>query len=710
MRRLVAALAISAVLAQPAAAQDRTTLPELEDLIPDSAVENPEAWAKQGVPPATAPADSAQPQPDTPLADLPLITVPWPDQLQLPQLAPLAPDPTIQFAEPETPLPGLHESEEVRLSSELLLVFPTDAAQFPERESFVHRFEQLSTIEHYRDDDSVARLAAQARQDEDLLERMLRVYGYYDALVLRNVSGGESGEKTTTRPSVRFDILPGRRYAFGAIDLGALADAGPDHPALRSAFEIQPGDPLLQDRIDSERADLDTALGESGYPFAAIADPSLLIDHAREQGDLTMKVTPGGKYRFGKVTSNLPDFLSGKHLAEIARFDPGDLYRRSLELDLRQAIQATGLVATSKLTPVEVAPPANGEPGTVDIAVEITKAKLRTIMAQLGYGTGEGFKAEASWEHRNLFPPEGALKLRGIAGTREQLAGVTFRRNNFHGRDKVLTIDAFASTLDYDAYDARTVSLVGSLERLSTLLYQKKFSWTAGLELTATGERQATAKGNANGNANFGPRQTYFIGAIPLYGQFDTSDDLLNPTRGYRLSARLSPETSRTNKTQSFYLRAQGDASYYYSVGKKIVLAGRVRVASIPGAPLAAIAPSRRLYAGGGGSVRGYGYQAIGPHDNQGDPTGGRSLVELSAEARIQTPWLGGALGIVPFVDAGAVGSSSTPSFNEIKLGAGIGVRYLTGFGPIRLDVGVPLNRGHKDGPVGVYVALGQAF
>jgi translocation and assembly module TamA len=704
LRRFVAALAVSAVLAQPLAAQDRATVPELEDLIPDSAVDNPEDWARQGAPAESAPADAAQPQPDTPLAEMPLVTVPWPEQLQLPQIAPLEPDPTIQFAEPEAPRRGPRQGEEVRVSSELLLVFPSDAARFPERDEFVRRFKQLSTIEEYDDNNSAARLAAQARQDEDLLERMLRVYGYYDALVLRNVSAGDGGSADAARPSVRFDIRPGKQYAVGAIDLGTLASAGPDYPALRAAFEIQTGDPLLQDKIDEERADLDKALGESGYPFAAIADPELLIDHAREQGDLTMKVTPGGKYRFGKVTSNLPDFLSGKHLGAIARFDPGDLYQRSLELDLRQAIQATGLVATSKLTPVEVAPPANGEPGTVDIAVEMTKAKLRTIMGQIGYGTGEGFKAEGSWEHRNLFPPEGALKLRAIAGTREQLAGVTFRRNNFHGRDKVLTVDVFGSTIDYDAYDARTVSLVGSLERLSTLLYQKKFSWSVGLEATATGERQKRADGT------FGPRQTYFIGANPLYGQFDTSDDLLNPTKGYRISAHLSPETSRTQKVQSFYLRAQGDASYYYSVSDKIVLAGRVRVASIPGAPLSAIAPSRRLYAGGGGSVRGYGYQAIGPHDNQGDPTGGRSLVELSAEARIQTPWLGGALGIVPFVDAGTVGSSSTPSFNEIKIGAGVGVRYLTGFGPIRLDVGVPLNPGPDDGPVGVYVALGQSF
>jgi translocation and assembly module TamA len=702
---LLAALAVSAVLAQPVAAQDRTTLPELEDLIPDSAVDNPEDWAKKGVPPQDAQQpQSAQPQPDTPLADMPQITIPWPDQLQLPQLAPLTPEAGIEFAEPEPLPPRERQGTQVRLSDDLTLAFPLEPDRFPEQQDFVRRFKQLSTIEHYDDDRSAARLAAQARQDQALLERMLRIYGYYDALVMRSLSGGAEGEASATRPSVRFDIVPGKQYAVGAIDLGDLAAAGPDYPLLRKSFEIETGDPLLQDKIDAERAHLDTTLGETGYPFAAIEDPSLLIDHAREQGDLTMKVTPAGKYRFGKVRSNLPEFLSGKHLATIARFKPGDLYKRSLQMDLREAIQATGLVATSKLTPVEVTPPANGEPGTVDIAVEMTKAKLRTILGQIGFDTGEGFKAEGSWEHRNLFPPEGGLKIRAIAGTREQLLGVTFRRNNFHGRDKVLTVDAFASTLDYDAYDARTTSLVGSLERLSTILYQKKFSWSVGLELTATGERQKDA------NGNLGPRRTYFIGAVPLFAQFDTSDNLLDPTRGFRVSTHLSPETSRTNRNQSFYVRAQGDASYYLPASDRIVLAGRVRAASIPGAPLSAIAPSRRLYAGGGGSVRGYGYQSIGPRDSKGDPTGGRSLVEVSAEARIKTPWLGGALGVVPFVDAGTVGAGPTPSFNEIKVGVGVGVRYNTSFGPIRLDVGVPLNRGPKDGPVGVYVALGQAF
>ena len=693
-------------LAQPAFAQDRETLPALEELIPDEALDNPEAWAEQGVPPEAAAAEDAPPPVEQELADMPLVDVPWPSELELPAIEPLEPEEGIEFAEDLlAPLPALADGDEERLSDELLLVFPSELSLFPERDEFLDTFESLSTVEEYDSENSAARLAAQARADEALLHRLLRIYGYYDAQVIRSVGGAPAGQEAQAQSGlVRFDIIPGTRYTVGAVDLGQLAAAGEDYRTLRDSFEIETGGPLNSFDIEREQADLDLALGETGYPFAAIDAPELLVDHDRLEGDLTMPVRPGGKYNFGRITSNLPEFMSGRHLEEIARFEPGDLYQRSLEMDLRRALQATGIVATATITPVETAAPANGEPGTVDLAVEMTPAELRTLAGSVGYGTGEGFKLEGSWEHRNLFPPEGALKVRGIAGTREQLAGVTFRRNNFKGRDQILTVDLFASTLDYDAYDARTISLVGTFERVSTLLFQKPFSWSAGLELVATQEREADA------NGVFGPRQTYFVGALPGYAMWDTSDDLLNPTRGFRLSTRLSPEVSRTNGAESVYLRGQVEGTYYLPVSEKIVLAGRARFASIPGAPIEAIAPSRRLYAGGGGSVRGYGYRAIGPQNNLGDPTGGRSLTELSLEARITTGFLDGALQVVPFVDAGTVGAASTPGFNQIKIGAGVGVRYLTGFGPVRVDVGVPLNPGPNDAKFGVYVGLGQAF
>ena len=141
-----------------------------------------------------------------------------------------------------------------------------------------------------------------------------------------------------------------------------------------------------------------------------------------------------------------------------------------------------------------------------------------------------------------------------------------------------------------------------------------------------------------------------------------------------------------------------------------MVAAGRIRLGSIPGTEIANIAPSRRFYAGGGGSVRGYGYQQIGPRDSLGTPSGGRSLTEFSVEARIKTGLFGGAVSVVPFLDAGSVEAGVTPRLRDMRYGAGLGLRYQTGFGPIRIDVGTPLNRREGDSRIAVYVSLGQAF
>lgn len=721
MKRLAVALAVSAAFfVFPVAAQDLSVGQSLEDLIPDSAVTDPEGWAGQGVPVAEQVADGADPLPDlqadSPLAEMPLIDIPWPEEAELPQLAPLEAETGVEFAAPEEDVgPAVVlAADEVRISDELVLGFPADDALFPERDAFVARFRDLSTIEELDDDGNVGRLVAQANADQALLERLLRIYGYYDGQVFRSVGGAaadggvapaaDAADAAPVQANVRFDIEPGRQYRFGLIDLGDLPLAVADFTQLRAAFGPDSGEPLLSDAIVQGRYDLDLALGESGYPFAKVGDPDLLVDHARGEGDLEMMVRPGGKYNFGRVTSSLPQFLSADHLEDIARFEPGDLYQRSLELDLRRAILATGLVASAQVTPVQVTPPTDGQPGTVDVAVELSPAKLRTIAGSIGYGTGEGYKVQGSWEHRNLLPPEGALRVRGILGTSEQLLGATLTKNNFHGRDRILTLDAFFSTIDYQSYDARTVSLIGRFERVSTLLFQKPFTYGAGLELVATQESEVKS------GTKTGPRQTFFIAALPMQAQVDTSNNLLDPTRGFRLGAQLSPEISRLNGGNSTYLKVQFDLTYYRPVTDSVVLAGRARVGSIVGADVTEIAPSRRFYAGGGGSVRGYGYKAIGERNTLGEPNGGRSLLELSAEARIRTGLMDGAVSVVPFVDAGVVDIGPTPGLDDIRIGAGVGVRYATPFGPLRLDVGVPLNPGPDDAKFGVYVALGQAF
>ena len=151
---------------------------------------------------------------------------------------------------------------------------------------------------------------------------------------------------------------------------------------------------------------------------------------------------------------------------------------------------------------------------------------------------------------------------------------------------------------------------------------------------------------------------------------FDKSDDLLNPTKGYRLKLNVSPEASIRGAARP-YLRTMVEVTGYYPVSNSLVIAGRARAGSIAGIDRDDLAPSRRYYGGGGGSVRGYGYQRLGPFDPNGDPVGGRSLNEFAIEARYRF----GDYGIVPFFDAGNAYESVLPKASDLRYGAGIGGR-----------------------------------
>lgn len=714
-------------------AQDRDADAELEALIPDSALDKADSWALElpappqdaQVPAIPSAEADAEPDPAAPLVDLPGATLAWPDAGQLPKIEPLSPDPDIQLAEDSVngaaealaaengglaDVPRLANAVTRQVGKQVELAFPAGANAVPD-DAFIDRFSGLSALTRLSDNDeeNVAQLLRRARSDRELLLKLLRVNGFYDAEVYQSLRGagtaeGDAPPTDIRNLTVRFDILPGPQYHLRQIDLGNVAATGQDFPLLRGAFAIQSGDPINSEKIVGERQNLVTALGETGYTYAKVGEPELLIDHEPRVGYLDLPVEPGGKYRFGRVSSSLPRFLSSRHLERIARFEAGDLYRRSRQDDLRQAILATGLVSSVTVVTRKAADPIGDTPGTVDLGVSMVPAPLRTIAALAGYSSGEGFRVEASWEHRNFFPPEGLVRVRGVLGTREQLAGLTFRRNNFGDRDQVLTLDLYGQTQDRDAFNARTVSFLANFERQSTLLFQKPWIWSAGLEVVATGERENDVNGIRS------PEKTYFIGALPVRLAVDASDSLLDPRSGFRIGLRLSPELSVQSGDRSTYVKAQADASYYQPLSDNLVIAGRVRLGSIQGTDIANIAPSRRFYAGGGGSVRGYAYQAIGPRNSVGDPSGGRSLSEFSLEARIKTGLVGGAISFVPFIDAGAVDETTTPRFRDIKVGVGVGLRYETNFGPIRIDVGTPLNPSPGDSKIGVYVALGQAF
>jgi len=560
-------------------------------------------------------------------------------------------------------------------------------------EELLRAFRQQSALEAERKDPAnAAQIGRRANADADLLTQLLRADGYYDAAVEPRT------EKVGNALSVVLTADPGSQYHFASVDLPGLDSAGPGAARLRDSFAVKAGDPVVATDVIAAGVSLTTALGEQGYAGATLGDQDIEVNHQTHLATLVLPVNPGPVARFGSIhVSGRPAF-SASHVALIARFKRGDPFQRSKLDDLRRALVATTLIANAD---IQVVPVQGGK--AVDINVRLEPAPQHTIAGELGYGTAQGARLEVSWTDRNFFNPEGALTLRGIAGTNEQLLGVQVRRSNFAMRDQTLNLQFSASHQKYAAYTAKTVDLTAYIERQSNFIWHKKWTWSYGGEWLGTIERGVFSSALTKTTRRF------LIAAVPLSLGYDGSDSLLDPTTGFRLSGRVSPEISFHGGHFS-YGRAQFDASAYHPVGGRVVVAGRVRLGTIFGSSLFNVAPSRRLYAGGGGSVRGYGYQQLGPKDLDGDPIGGRGLAEFALEARVRLKQLGGNLGIVPFFDGGTLTSSARPDFRHWRTAAGLGVRYYSLFGPIRVDVGVPLNRQTGDGPFAVTVSLGQAF
>ena len=195
---------------------------------------------------------------------------------------------------------------------------------------------------------------------------------------------------------------------------------------------------------------------------------------------------------------------------------------------------------------------------------------------------------------------------------------------------------------------------------------------------------------------------------VPLIGEYDTRDDALNATEGWFL--RLTGEPFLEVEEGAAFFLANAEARHYRALDDdgRFVLALRGQIGTLAGTPLENIPAHRRFYAGGAGSVRGYDLYGIGPSAGGFDATGGRSRIEGSAEARIRVTE---TIGIVPFFDAGFVSEDADFSGGDaFQAGAGIGLRYYTAVGPIRLDVAVPINPRADDPDVAFYLGIGQAF
>ena len=617
----------------------------------------------------------------------------------------------------------------------------------PENGRLVSELRQNSQLVWLSSDLPDSRVALERRMLEDVetARKILQSHGYYDGSVTHQADWGK------TPPLMTITLIPRERYVVGETRLRYerphpmvnIAEASVDRhtrgtdfmqhaPDTLAPFGLARGVPAEAQAVLGAVDAVTAAMHKAGYPLAELGKPHYIIDRSTHTLDADVTIRTGPLMRMGQVLvdeerlpasgeDDAPLPVSPVYLNMLSPWIEGQYWNDDLLRDYRSTLQETGLFTAISMKPARLSPEqartaglpgsgvssgasgrASGAPiwvssdGTTPISLDVRDAPPRTVSGGMHYSTDTGFGVRGAWENRNLLGGGELLRLTAPIAEKSQSLNASFRKPAFGIRDQALVAEAWAVNEKTDAYDQKALSVAGGLERR----FRKDWrSWwaSARVSLEAGSLRDST----------WG-RRNYTLVGFPMSVRRDTTNDLLNPTEGTRVSLEVTPYTG-TYRGALTTVRTRLDASAYWSPGwERLVLAGRAAAGSLTGENLLDIPASLRFYTGGGGSVRGYKYQSLGPHDRNDDPIGGLSFTDVSLEARIR---LTESFGIVPFLDGGMVYDSSLPDFGKrLAWGAGLGFRYFTLIGPIRLDIATPLQDRDSNKAFQIYLSIGQAF
>ncbi|MEM9442021.1 MAG: autotransporter assembly complex family protein [Pseudomonadota bacterium] len=532
---------------------------------------------------------------------------------------------------------------------------------------------------------SLSRLRRRAEGDVPRLLQGLRARGHYRASVDVDI------DQTTSPITItyRFDQGPAYRYQTIKVELDPQPKADLDLPPVRR-FGIKAGERTRSLDIVNAEAMLLEALKDRGFALAEIGERDVVVDHDTQKMDVTFRFKIGPRVAFGTTTIVGNEEVEARFIRRLLEWKQGKRVTperlRTTQLNLIE----TGLFNSVQVTLGDT-PDADNR---VPVRIEVKEAKHRSIEAGVRYRTDEGIGGSLGWEHRNLL------------GTGEQL-GIELdgselgwhlkgeaREPDFLRRRQALVIGSEIAIENTDAFRSRSIGASLGIER----------SVGKGMELAAGGKFRALRVDQDGDVDKFG------LLSFPATYRWDHSNDLLNPSRGGRLSIENEPFVDVTGRDVAFNKTTIGYSRYVRlkRTNPQLILAARTRAGFLFGAERNNVPADERFFAGGGGSVRGFGFQLAGELDEGDDPIGGRSLFELAGEIRGQfTESLGAAV----FVDSGTAFKSVAPDFDEpLRIGAGAGLRYFSPIGPIRLDVGVPINGRDNDDNFQIYVSIGQAF
>ncbi|MFZ5608560.1 MAG: autotransporter assembly complex protein TamA [Pseudomonadota bacterium] len=537
---------------------------------------------------------------------------------------------------------------------------------------------------------SYAGLRRRLDNDIKVLRQLLISEAYYGARLDGRIRPTPEG-----RWQVEVLATPGPRYEVGGIDI-ALDPADATLPDLEGALGgiLLVGDPARADTILAADGALALAPKTRGYPFAELVSREVVVDHARHQVTIRFRLRLGPRVAFGPIAITGARSVKPSYITRLAPWKMGDVYDQD-KVDLYlERLSRTGLFNSITVAPRPALAHAQSVdpaiPGPIEVAV--TEGKMRTISLGAGYSSTDGFSGEAGWAHRNILGAQERLRLRLLLSELEQSASAKIDKPNFRRPGQTLLAELALAREGNDAFTAYSARTSLGLER------QIGKRWVFA----------AATKGEFTQVIDNAGERNFFLAALPLSARWDGTDNLLDPRGGARLVLTAAPELGIDGGVFGFTTTtAQATAYYGLGRGDRHVLAGRLKLGSILGAGRARLPANRRFFAGGGGSVRGFGYQNVGPVDATGEPLGGLALVEMGLEARVQ---ISQRFGLVPFVDAGNVYPENIPKFSGLRFGGGLGFRYYTDFAPIRLDLATPLDRRPGEGRVQVYISIGQSF
>jgi translocation and assembly module TamA len=552
-------------------------------------------------------------------------------------------------------------------------------------------------------------LVARARQDMPRLATALNSFGYYQPHITVTING--HGLDDPALPD-QLGALP----ATAKADVDVAIDKGPlfylRHVALdgtvpaqaAKAFALKPGEPAVAATVLAARDSLLSALQEQGFALAKVDPPAATAIPADHAIDVVFHVATGPRVDLGPIAITGLRRVRARYVRRRLLIRQGQLYQPSKIEAAREDLASAGVFSGIRISAAKTLD-ASGE---LPLRVDVTERKLHTVTLNISYSTDLGGSAGATWSHHDLFGNAEQLnltaELTGLGGTADQgigyLAKAQFLKPDFYHRDQTLEIDIEGLRQDLQSYNQTALIAGPSLRR------KLSSEWTVGVGLTGTEESILQE----------GVTRDYTLLAVPLTAIFDSThvkSPLDDPLHGVRATIIATPTESLSGQSSTFVI-LQGQAATYFDLHNlgiarpgMSVIAMRGLVGSVRGATDFDLPPDQRFYGGGSATVRGFRYQSIGPQFSDNYPVGGTGIDAATIELR-QRLW--GNIGAAAFIDAGQVGEGSAPFAGRLEEGAGLGARYYTPIGPIRIDFAVPITPIPHGDSFELYLGLGEAF